>query len=33
VNSAWPRSGGPDLRDGRTALINALRQAALASGP
>ena len=33
VNSAWPRSGGPDLRDGRIALINALRQAALASGP
>ena len=31
VNSAWPKSGGPDLRDGRTALINALRQAAIAS--
>lgn len=31
VNSAWPRSGGPDLRDGRIALINALRQAAIAS--
>lgn len=30
VNSAWPKSGGPDLRDGRTALVNALREAALA---
>lgn len=30
VNSAWPKSGGPDLRDGRTALINALRSAAKA---
>ena len=30
VNSAWPKSGGPDLRDGRIALINALREAALA---
>lgn len=28
VNSAWPRSGGPDLRDGRIALIEALRQSA-----
>lgn len=33
VNSAWPKSGGPDLRDGRTALINALRQAAIAPAP
>jgi len=33
VNSAWPKSGGPDLRDGRTALINALRQAAIAPPP
>lgn len=30
VNSAWPKSGGPDLRDGRLALINALRSAAVA---
>lgn len=30
VNSAWPKSGGPDLRDGRTALVNALREAARA---
>lgn len=28
VNSAWPRSGGPDLRDGRIALIEALRRSA-----
>ena len=33
VNSAWPKSGGPDLRDGRTALINALRQAAIVPAP
>ncbi|MCA3729569.1 MAG: beta-lactamase family protein [Phenylobacterium sp.] len=33
VNSAWPKSGGPDPRDGRTALINALRQAAIAPAP
>ena len=30
VNSAWPKSGGADLRDGRLALINALRAAAVA---
>lgn len=28
VNSAWPKSGGADLRDGRIALVNALRSAA-----
>lgn len=31
VNSAWPKSGGPDLRDGRIALINALRRSAQAA--
>lgn len=33
LNSAWPTSGGADLRDGRTALINALRGAAVAPAP
>lgn len=30
VNSAWPKSGGADLRDARIALIDALHGAALA---
>ncbi|MEI7573316.1 MAG: serine hydrolase domain-containing protein [Phenylobacterium sp.] len=30
VNSAWPKSGGPDLREGRVALVTALRSAAAA---
>lgn len=33
VNSAWPTSGGADLRDGRAALISALRGAAVAPAP